>query len=143
MAKYIIKDAVLKVGITDLSERVAEITVNMNADDVDVSTMGTGVHQHLGGLRNDSYVVKFLQDFATSMVDQTLAPLVATADNQPTFAVEASPFSGAAAADNPHYKCSEAILLDYQPLAGAVGARSEVDVTFFANDSIVRDPTAS
>ena len=143
MAKYIIKDAVLTVKAVDLSNRVAEITVNMNADDVDVSTMGTGVHQHLAGLRNDSFVVKFLQDFATSMVDQTLAPLVATASSQPTFAVVAHPFTGSASATNPHYQCAEGVLLDYQPMSGAIGARSEVDVTFFANDSIVRNPTAT
>lgn len=143
MAKYIIKDAVVEVNSVDLSDRVAEVTVNMNADDVDVSTMGTGVHQHLGGLRNDSFVVKFLQDFkvADTPVDATLYPLLATADDQPEFPVEVSPFAGSATVNNPHYSCEQGVLLDYQPIQGAIGARSEVDVTFFANDSIVRNPT--
>lgn len=141
MAKYIIKDAVVTINSVDLSNRVAEVTINMNADDVDVSTMGTGVHEHLAGLRNDSFVVKFLQDFAASSVDATLHGLVATATTQPTFPIEVSPFTGSASATNPHYSCAEGILLDYQPMQGAVGARSEVDVTFFANDSIVRNPT--
>ena len=141
MAKYIIKDAVVEINSVDLSNRVAEVTINMNADDVDVSTMGTGVHEHLAGLRNDSFVVKFLQDFAAASVDATLYPLVATATTQPTFPIEVSPFTGAASSTNPHYTCAEGILLDYQPMQGAVGARSEVDVTFFANDSIVRNPT--
>lgn len=143
MAKYIIKDAYLLIKTTNLSDRVAEVTVNMSADDVDVSTMGTGVHQHLGGLRNDSFVVKFLQDFAALKVDATLAPLVANATTQPTFAVDCAPTSSGASATNPHYVCSEAVLLDYQPIAGAIGARSEVDVTIYANDSIVRNPTAT
>jgi hypothetical protein len=141
VAKYIIKDAVVEINSVELSDRVAEVTVNMSADDVDVSTMGTGVHQHLGGLRNDSFVVKFLQDFAAASVDATLHSLIATASSQPTFPIEVSPFSGASSATNPHYSCAEGILLDYQPMQGAVGARSEADVTFFANDSIVRDPT--
>jgi hypothetical protein len=141
MSKYIIKDAVISINSVDLSDRVAEVTINMNADDVDVSTMGTGVHEHLGGLRNDSFVVKFLQDFAAAKVDATLFPLLATADSQPTFPVAVQPFVGSPSATNPEYSCAEGILLDYQPMQGAVGARSEVDVTFFANDSIVRDPT--
>ena len=138
MAKYIIKDAVVTINSVDLSARVAEVTVNMDADDVDVSTMGTGVHEHLGGLRNDSFVVKFLQDFAAALVDATLFPLLATASAQPTFPISVKPTSGATSTTNPSYSCTEGILLTYQPIQGAVGARSEVDVTFPANDSIVR-----
>lgn len=138
MGKYVIKDAVGTINSVNLSDRIAEVTVNMSADDVDVSTMGTGVHQHAAGLRNDSFVFKFLQDFAADKVDETLAPLVSDADTEPSFPVLVSPFSGGAAVGNPHYTCSEGILLDYQPIQGAIGSRSEADVTIPANDAIAR-----
>lgn len=141
MGKYIIKDATGSINSVDLSDRIAEVTVNMSADDVDVSTMGTGVHQHAAGLRNDSYVFKFLQDFDAGKVDATLAPLVSDADNEPSFPVSVSPFSTGASATNPHYTCEEGILLDYQPIQGAIGSRSEADVTIPANDSITRGTT--
>lgn len=138
MPKYIIKDAVLVVNSVDLSSRVASVSVIMEGDDVDVSTMGTGVHEHLTGLRNDRFEVTFLSDFDADMVDDTLFPLLADADSQPEFAVYAQPFSGAISTTNPRYSTDRAILNTYQPIAGAVGARSEVTVTFFSNEAIDR-----
>lgn len=141
MAKYIIKDAVTLINSVDLSNRVASVTVFMEGDDVDVSTMGTGVHQHLTGLRNDRFEVVFLADFAAAMVDATLYPLLATASSQPEFPVSVKPFSTATSATNPTYSSQLCILNTYQPIAGEVGSRSEVSVTFFSNEAIVRGTT--
>lgn len=138
MAKYIIKDAVITVNSVDLSNRTAQVAIVMDADDVDVSTMGTGVHEHLAGLRNDRFEITFLQDFAASEVDATLFPLVATATSQPEFTVKVKPQSGSATTTNPEYSSTKTILLTYQPLSGAVGARSEATVTFMSNEAISR-----
>src|SRR4051812_17183358 len=113
MAKYVIKDAVVYVDNVDLSDRVASVTVNMDADDVDVSTMGTGVHQHLGGLRNDRFEVTFLSDYAATKVDATLYQLLATASAQPEFTVYVQPVSGAVSTTNPRYQSTKCILLSY------------------------------
>lgn len=136
MAKYIIKDASVTINGVDLSDQVAEVTVNTDVDDVDVSTMGTGVHEHLGGLGNDSITVKFLQNFAAAKVNATLWPLKATAVSQPEFPIVVKPASGSVSTANPSFSTQKAILLTYQPIQGAVGARSEVDVTFPSNELI-------
>jgi hypothetical protein len=141
MAKYIIKDAVLFVDGHDLSDRVASVSVIMEGDDVDVSTMGTGVHEHLTGLRNDRIEVTFLSDFAANKVDAVLYELLATADSQPEFPVYVKPFDAAVSSTNPKYATPRAILNSYQPIAGNVGDRSEVTVTFFSNEAITRTYT--
>lgn len=138
MSKFIIKDCVITINSVDLSDRVAQVEVTQNADDVDVSTMGTGVHEHLGGLRNDSFVVTFLSDFDAAMVDATLAPLQATATSQPEFPIKVRPTSSAVSATNPSFETTKAILLNYSPINGAIGARSETQVTFPSNELIVR-----
>lgn len=141
MAKFVIKDPVVFVDGQDLSDRVASVTVNMDADDVDVSTSGTGVHQHLGGLRNDRFEVTFLSDYAAGKVDAVLYELLATADSQPEFPVYVQPFTGAVSTTNPRYSSTKAILLSYQPIAGNIGDRSETQVVFPSNEMIVRKYT--
>lgn len=141
MSKFIIKDAVVTINSVDLSNRVAQVEVTMAADDVDVSTMGTGVHQHLAGLRNDQFVLTFLSDFDAAEVDATLFPLLATATSQPTFAVKVRPQSGSASTTNPSYESTTAILLNYSPISGAVGARAETQVTIPSNVAITRQTT--
>lgn len=127
-------------GIT-LSDHAAQVAVEMNADDVDVSTMGTGVHQHLAGLRNDQFTVTFLSDFDAGEIDATLFPLLATATTQPTFSVSVKPTSAVSSTTNPTYIGDSCILLTYQPVSGAVGARSETAVTFPCNSAIRRQTT--
>lgn len=136
--KFVIKDAVVMVNSVDLSARVAHVEVIMASDDVDVSTMGTGVHEHLAGLRADSFVVTFLSDFGAAMVDATLSPLQATADTTPEFPVTVKAFSTAVATTNPLYASTACILLNYSPISGDIGARSETAVTFPSNAAITR-----
>jgi hypothetical protein len=103
--------------------------------------MGTGVHEHLAGLRNDQFTMTFLSDFDTSEVDATLFPLLATATTQPEFTVSVKPQSGSTSATNPSFTSTKCILLTYQPISGAVGARSETQVTFPSNEAIARGTT--
>ena len=139
MPKYVLKDATLDLDGSDVSNRVRGLTVSMAADDIDSSTMGDGVHQHLGGLRQDQYAVTFAND--PDVLDPVLYPLLATADSTPEFAVDASAFAGAASVSNPHYTTGAAILLTYEPIAGEIGALSEFQVTIPSNEAIVRTYT--
>lgn len=141
MAKFVLKNAFLEVDGKALSDRVRHIEVTMNADDIESSTMGEGVHQHLAGLRADNFVVTFASDFDAGKVDDVLYPLLATADVQPEFTVKCSPFGPTASATNPVYTTGKAILLNYSPIAGDIGALSEVQVTIPSNEAIVRSYT--
>jgi hypothetical protein len=138
VGKFIIKDAVVNVNNVDLSDRVAHVEVATAADDVDVSTMGTGVHEHLGGLSNDSFVVTFLSDFDPAKVDATLWPLKSDAAGTTEFTMYVQAFSGSPSSSNPRYTSTKTVLLNYSPLAGDIGARSETAVTFQSNEAIVK-----
>lgn len=139
MAKYVLKDAALTLDGDDVSSRVRQIEVSMTADDVDSTTMGEGVHQHLGGLRQDQYGVTFAND--PTVLDPVLYPLLATADATPEFPVIAAAFSGGASVTNPHYTTQKAILLNYAPISGEIGALSEIQVTIPSNEQIIRTYT--
>lgn len=141
MAKYVLKDAWLEVDGHDLSNRVRQVEVQMNADDVDSSTMGDGVHQHLAGLRSDNFVVTFASDFDGVSVDAVLYPLLATADVQPEFEVKCAAKGSTISSSNPQFSTGAAILLNYSPIAGEIGALSEVQVTIPSNERIVRSYT--
>lgn len=139
MAKYVLKDASLEIDGDDVSNRVRGLSVTMTADDVDSSTMGDGVHQHIGGLRSDNYEVTFAND--PDVLDPVLFPLLASADATPEFTVDAAAFSTGASASNPHYTTGAAILLAYNPISGEIGALSEFQVTIPSNEAIVRTYT--
>lgn len=141
MAKFVVKDAVVLINSVDLSDHVAAVSVMMEGDDVDVSTMGTGVHQHLIGLRNDRFEITLLSDFAATKVDATLFPLLSTASVTTEFPVSVKAFNTAVAATNPLYSSTKCILNTYTPISGTVGARSETVVTFFSNEAITRGVT--
>lgn len=138
MPKFVILDADVEINDVNLSNRVAQVEVQMNADDVDVSTMGTGVHQHLAGLRADAFIVTFLSDFDAAMVDATLSPLQSSADATPEFPIKVRHKSSAKSSTNPSFETDAAILLTYSPIAGAIGSRSETQVTFPSNSLITR-----
>lgn len=138
MSKFVLKDAWGEIDGHDLSDRIRQVEVQMNADDIDSSTMGDGVHQHLAGLRADNFVFTFASDFDLGKVDDVLFPLLATADTQPEFTVSVSAFGPVASTTNPHFTTGAAILLNYSPIAGEIGALSEVQVTIPSNEQITR-----
>lgn len=132
MAKLILTDAELIVNAVDLSAWVASVEVQTNVDDVDLTTMGAVSHQHGQGLRDDRITVTFVQDFALSAVDATLWPLFSAGSS---FTMSVKAVKGTATSTtNPKYNMT-AQLMAYSPLAGSVGARSDIPVTFMPSGS--------
>lgn len=126
MAKFILKDASLTVNNVDLSDHVSEVTVTSSFDKVDVTAMGATNKEYLLGLGDATIEVTFLQDFASSKVDQTLSAL---AGSNTTFTVVVKPTSGSVTSTNPSFTMT-AVLPDYVPIAGKVGDASTMKVTF-------------
>ena len=138
---FVLKDAYVQIDGVDLTTDGASVEVSMAADDVDVSTFGAGVHQHLGGLRADQFAITFLSNFDTQRVHDVLWALLADADQTPEFRVVVAPFGAVASVTNPHFYSNRCILLNYSPLAGEIGARSETQVTIPSNEAIKIDTT--
>ena len=140
MAILILTDATVTINSVVLSDHVDSVAVTSAYDDVDITAMGATAHAHAQGLSDDKITATFLQDFALTKVDATLAPLYY---NKTTFPVVVKPTSAAVSSTNPSYTISSALLLEYTPLDGKVGDRSEMQVTFTpaAGSAIVRGTT--
>lgn len=136
MAISVLTDASLTFNSVDLSDHVRSVTVSMSSEDVDLTAMGADSRAHAPGLRDDRVEVEFLQDYASSKVDQTLSGYVGSATGA---SLVIKPTSSATSTTNPSYTMT-AILLDYQPLSGTVGEANTINVTFLpaAGSSIVR-----
>lgn len=116
----------LKVGGTDLSARVRSMEVQMNSADVDTTAMGAVSQTHAPGLRDDRITVTFFQDYATSMVDATIAPLQGSTTGATIIAYAHGVTASSTA---PSYTMIGAPF-DYSPINGEVGAANQTTVTF-------------
>lgn len=126
MAKLILKNCAIEVSGVDFSDHVSSVEVNLSKDEIDTTNFGGDGRERAHGLKDDSFVLNFQQDFAAAEVDATLYPLW---DLESEFTVTVRPTSAAVGVSNPGYSAT-CILLEYQPLAGSVGELSETSVTF-------------
>lgn len=126
MAKLVLRDCYIEVNSVDFSSHVSSVEVNLSKDEIDTTNFGGSGRERAHGLKDDSFVLNFQQDFAASQVDATLYPLY---DNETEFTVLVRPTASAVGATNPSYS-GTCILLEYQPLSGDVGSLSETSVTF-------------
>lgn len=126
MGKIVLRDCTITVNGVDLSDHVSSVEVNFVKDEVETTNFSGQGRERIAGLKDDSFVVTFQQDYAAGEVDQTLFPLY---NNENEFTVVVKPTAAAVSATNPSYT-GTCILLEYQPLSGSVGDLSETEVTF-------------
>ena len=134
MSKFVFKDGTVKVNGVDLSDHVRSVDTPLSKDQVDDTGLnGNGLRTFIPGLGGERFVITFANDFAASSVYATLYPLYR---NEADFEVEVVPNAGAASATNPRWRafCK---LFDYDPVNAAVGALSETQVNFIAQEPIV------
>ncbi len=136
MAIVMSNNVSLVVNSVDLSDHVRENTLQMSAEDLDATAMGATSRAHAVGLRDDRMEVTFLQDYAATKVDATLAPLVSSSTG---VTIVCKPTSAATSATNPSYTMT-GLLFDYTPIDATVGEISSPEVTFLPapGSSIVR-----
>lgn len=136
MAIFNFRNASVVYNSVDISNRVRQVTVQMNAADLDATAMGATSQAHVPGLRDDRITLELFQDFAAGSVDATFS---AQLGNATGVTIVVKPDAGAVSATNPSYTMT-AVLLEYQPLDGEVGnlSRTQVVLVPAQNSSIVR-----
>lgn len=132
MAVFSFNDASVVVNSVDLSDHVAQVTIETSADDLDDTAMGDTYRSRIGGLKDWSVTLRFHQDFAASEVDATIFPLLGT-----TTTITIKPTSAAVSATNPSYSGS-VLVNDYKPLDGSVGDLAGVSVTWPGAGTLTR-----
>ena len=125
MAVKVLTNALITVNAVDLSTKSNSVTVNYEIDSVEVTAFGDGGHKFDGGLQNNSVDVEFMQDFATSQVEDTIFPLVGTVT---TLIIRAD--AGVVSVTNPTYTITGAFLAAHTPVAGAIGELMMTSLSF-------------
>jgi hypothetical protein len=125
MAKEVIFDADVEIDGVDLSAFIRSVTITREADEIDVTSMGSHAKERRQGLRGDQFEFEIFQDFAASSVDDVLEPLFDSGD--PFFVNVIKDGTLPVSDTNPawHGKC---VLLQYSPLAVEVGQASMASV---------------
>ena len=125
MAKDVLDNAFISVGGTNISDHCSSVTIETNADKVDVTSFGASYREYTQGLKDANITLEIFQDYAVGNVDQILSALHASGG---TFPVVIRPTPAVKSATNPEYTMT-GVLFDYSPLAGAVGDANTNSVT--------------
>lgn len=132
MAVFMNNGVVLTVDGVDLSDFVQSVTLNWNANELDVTAMGDSGIRRIKGLEDNSISVDFLNDNATSAVLQTLC------DNfGENVTVTVKNTSAATSASNPLFTMT-CLINGITPVNGAVGDVSTQSVTWNVSGAIAK-----
>jgi hypothetical protein len=133
MARIVLTDAKVTINSVNLSSYISSVTLNTSSDVVETTGFSsTAARTRVAGLQDNSVTIEFFQDFATSLVEQTIYPLLGT-----TTSVVVLPTSSAAGPTNPSYTFT-ALVSEWQPLSGAVGELSTASVTWPISGAITK-----
>jgi len=132
MATFVLTDAFISVGGTDLSDHVRSITLDVGAELQDDTVMSDTFRSVAGGLKTVTVTVEWLQDFAASKVDATLYALLGT-----TTAIIIRSDSAVVSATNPSFT-GTMTLGSYSPVTGTVGDMASAPSVFTGSGALVR-----
>lgn len=132
MATEVFTNALFWVNATDLSDHVAEVTLNYSSESLDETAMGDTTRIRKGGLKDWSMDVNFQQDFAAAKVDATLFSLMGT-----TACLMLRPKNSCSTGINPDFS-GIGVLETYPPLGGAVGTLLMARATWRSASTLTR-----
>jgi hypothetical protein len=123
MGKFVLRDAVVTVAGSDLSDHFSSVEIDQPAEEVEFTAFGSGYREFGQGLKDATINVEAFQDFAAGEVDAVLY------ESGGTFAVTVKADDAATSSTNPIYTMTSR-LFNYNPIAGAVGDASTTTLTF-------------
>ena len=132
MAKFAATDYSVTINGSDFSSNLNSVELALEADDLETTAFGSSWRTRIGGLKNGSLTLNFMQDFGAASVDATLNPLLGTIAT-----VVIKPTSGTATATNPSYT-AECLVNQYSPFASSVGDIATLSVTWPTSGTVVR-----
>jgi len=132
MAKFAATDYYVTINGADFSTNLNSVELSQEADDLETTAFGSSWRTRIGGLKQASLTLNFMQDFAAGSVDATLNPLLGSIAT-----VTIKPTSGTVSATNPTYTMT-ALVTQYSPFASSVGDISTLSVSWPVSGSVVR-----
>jgi hypothetical protein len=136
MAKFAATDYFVSINGTDFSTSLNSVELSQEADDLETTAFGSSWRTRIGGLKQASLTLNFMQDFAAGSVDAVLNPLLGSIAT-----VIVKPTSGTVTATNPTYTMT-ALVTQYSPFASSVGDIATLSVSWPVSGSVVRGTAA-
>ena len=125
MAVFMQSSVTVTVNSVDLTDHITSVSgFNETCADLQTTAMGETNISRIGGLKDSSVSITFLNDFAASEVYATLAALLGTA-----VPVTITPVAGSVTATNPK-KTGSCLVTELPFIDGSVGDLAEVSVTW-------------
>ena len=132
MAKFAATDYAVTINGTDFSASLNSAELAQEADDLETTAFGSSWRTRIGGLKQASLTLNFMQDFAAGSVDATLNPLLGSIAT-----VVIKPTSSSVGTTNPSYTMT-CLVTQYSPFASSVGDIATLSVTWPVSGSVVR-----
>ena len=125
MAVFMQNSVTVTVNSVDLTDHITSVSgFNETCADLQTTAMGETNISRIGGLKDASVSLTFLNDFAASETYITLASLLGTAIN-----VTITPATGTVTATNPK-KTASCLVTELPFIDGSVGDLAEVSITW-------------
>jgi hypothetical protein len=132
MAKFAATDHKITINGTDFSTSLNSVELSQEADDIETTAFGSSWRTRIGGLKQASLTLNFMQDFAAGSVDATLNPLLGSIA---TVVIVGT--SGTVTSTNPSYSMT-ALVTQYSPFASSVGDIATLSVSWPVTGSVTR-----
>ncbi len=136
MAKFAATDYKITINGTNFSTNLNSVEFAIESDDLETTAFGGEWRTRVGGLKNATLTLSFMQDFGASSVDQTLFPLLNTLAT-----VVVVPTSGTVNSTNPSYTAT-CLVNQYSPFASSVGDIATLSVTWPVSGTVTRGTSA-
>jgi hypothetical protein len=133
VAKFVATDVNVKINGTDLSDHIAQVSLEQTSDEIETTAFGTEWRQRIGGgLKDASISIDFHQDFGAGSVDAILSPLFGSIAT-----VVVVPTSGSVSATNPSFTGTFSVV-QYSPVASSVGDLATLSVSWPSAGTVTR-----
>lgn len=132
MAKFAATDFLVTLNAGTISTNLNSVELAQEADDVETTAFGQTFRTRIGGLKNATITLNFMQDFGAGSIDETLSPLLGAIAT-----VVVRPTSEAVSATNPEYSL-ECLVTQYSPFSSSVGDIATLSVTWPVTGTVVR-----
>lgn len=128
----VLTDAYIMISGNVLSDHGTKVELPVTVEDKDITAFGQTWKNRVGGLKDATLNVTFIQDYAASNLDSIMYALVGT-----VVSFEVRPTSGAVSTANPKYTGS-ILIKEWKPIMGGVGDLVTVDVGFPTSGPVTR-----
>lgn len=128
----VLTDAYISINSNVVSDHGNKVGVNVSVVDLKTTAFGQTYEARVGGLKDGTIDVDFLNDFVAANLDAIFWPLLGT-----VVAFEIRPTSAARSVGNPAYTGS-ILIKEWKPIVGSIGNLATTSLSFPTSGVVLR-----